>query len=253
MKRDAEQRKGMAEMQPDQIADVEAFCAHVSDMELYTKVLVEDENEIVVGDVATLIVQLHRKNLREDEAMGPAHAPFFPVAKYEEWWVFLVEGNPGTRILAYERIRDQERIIEAKLRFQISRPGKYRMELHALCDTYAGLDKKAEITFTAFSQEEVKREVFVHKEDEELDLQPTLFQQFMGDLGQDEESEEEEEDEPSGKRGAGKKDGAKDGGVTKDLVGGDDQGAATSGNDDDDAGTGGGDNSSPSSSDSDSD
>mmetsp|Transcript_23756 Transcript_23756/g.68387 ORF Transcript_23756/g.68387 Transcript_23756/m.68387 type:complete len:658 (+) Transcript_23756:104-2077(+) len=219
MSRDAESRKGLVEMEPQQVADIEAFCAHVSDMEIFTKVLVEDENEIVVGDIATVIIQLHRKNLREGEAAGPVHAPLFPGVKYEEWWVFLVEGNPGTRILASERLRDTERVIEAKLRFQVSRPGKYRMEVHALCDSYSGLDKKVEINFTAFSQDEVKREIFIHKEDEDLDLQPTLFQQLMGDFGQDEESEEEEEQESESKKPAksGKKDGAaKDGG--KELI-----------------------------------
>lgn len=65
-----------------------------------------------------------------------------------------MEGNPCTRILASERIRDTERVIEAKLRFQVRDSGKYRMEVHALCDSYAGLDKKVEITFTAFSQDE---------------------------------------------------------------------------------------------------
>merc|ERR1712187_539169 len=53
---------------------------------------------------------------------------------------------------------------------------------------------KGELNFTALTEDEVKRAVFVHPEDEDLDLQPTLFQQFMGDFGKDEESEEEDED-----------------------------------------------------------
>merc|ERR1712187_978248 len=65
----------------------------------------------------------------------------------------------------------------------------------ALCDSYVGLDQKVDLTFNALTEDKVKREIFVHHEDEELDLQPTLFQQFMGEFNHEEESEEEEEEE----------------------------------------------------------
>lgn len=197
--KDSEQRKGLANMTPGQLADVEAFCSHVSDMELKAIVEVEDEADIVVGDIATLAVQLTRKNLREGEAMGPVHAPFFPEPKFEEWWLFLVEAGPATRIIAFERIRSTERVVQEKLRFQVGRPGKHALVLHALCDSYAGIDQKVELNFNACLEEEVKREIFIHPEDEDLDLQPTLFQQFMGELGREEESEEEEEDKKTDK------------------------------------------------------
>lgn len=246
--RSAEQRKGMSEMEPQQVADVEAFCAHVSDVEMKAAVATEDEGEIVVGDIATVTCQLKRKNLRENEAVGPVHAPLFPGAKYEEWWVFLTEGNPSTRIIAYERIRETEIMMECKMRFQISRPGKHKMDLHALCDSYAGIDKKVELNFNALAQEEVKREIVVHKEDEDLDLQPTLFQQFMGDLGQEEESEEEEEEDDKRKAKGAQKPAAGKGEESafgKDLLDAGDSGKEGSKDDDDD------DDSSASSSDSD--
>merc|ERR1712187_289924 len=128
-------------------------------------------------------------------AMGPVHAPLFPEPKFEEWWLFLTESQATTRILAFERLRDTEREFGEKLRFQVSRPGKHHFTLHALCDSYAGIDQKVELTFNVLQEDEVKREVFVHPEDEQLDLQPTLFQQFMGELNREEESEEEEEDD----------------------------------------------------------
>mmetsp|Transcript_7145 Transcript_7145/g.15476 ORF Transcript_7145/g.15476 Transcript_7145/m.15476 type:complete len:666 (-) Transcript_7145:84-2081(-) len=192
--KDPDQRKGLSEMEANQIADIEAFCTHVSDVEMKAVCAVEDEPEIVVGDVATVTCQLLRRNLKENEAAGPVHAPFFPEAKFEEWWLFLVEGSPNTRIICSERLRDPERLVEAKLRFQVSRPGKHSLVLHALCDSYAGLDQKVELNFMAYQEHEVKREIFVHPEDVDLDQQPTLFQQFMGELGREEESEEEEEE-----------------------------------------------------------
>merc|ERR1712137_1193088 len=145
------------------------------------------------GDIATVTAAIVRKNLKEGEALGPVHAPFFPDPKFEEWWIFLTEGS-NQRILAFERVRDTERIAEVKMRFQISRPGKYSFAVHALCDSYTGLDQKADINFVAKSESEVQREFILHKEDEDLDLMPTLFQQMMGELNKEEDSDEEEED-----------------------------------------------------------
>jgi len=200
LSRDAEQRKGLSKMEKHQLADVEAFCTHASNVELKASIEVEDEEQIVVGDVATVTAAMFRKNLRENEAIGPVHAPFFPEPKFEEWWLFLVEAAPATRIINFERIRDTERLVEVKLRFQVSRPGKHNLVLHALCDSYAGIDQKVDLNFNAMQDDEVKREIVIHPEDEDLDLQPTLFQQFMGELGHEEESEEEEE----GSKGKGR-------------------------------------------------
>mmetsp|Transcript_88360 Transcript_88360/g.274671 ORF Transcript_88360/g.274671 Transcript_88360/m.274671 type:complete len:667 (+) Transcript_88360:68-2068(+) len=244
--KDPEQRKGVSKMEPQQILDIEAFCTHVSDVELKAVLEVEDESEIVVGDIATVTATITRKNLKENEAMGPVHAPFFPEPKFEEWWLFLVETNPSTRIIAFERLRDTERVVEEKLRFQVVRPGKQSLTLHALCDSYAGLDQKVELNFTGCQEDEVKREVFVHPEDEELDQQPTLFQQFMGELNHEEESEEEEEEEEKKKTNKAKKEATESLGASKAAAK-----EESSDSDDDKKGGGGDDDDSSDSSDSD--
>ena len=38
-------------MTPQQLLDVNAFCEHLTNMELTTSIEVEDEDEMVVGDV----------------------------------------------------------------------------------------------------------------------------------------------------------------------------------------------------------
>mmetsp|Transcript_74892 Transcript_74892/g.211838 ORF Transcript_74892/g.211838 Transcript_74892/m.211838 type:complete len:681 (+) Transcript_74892:157-2199(+) len=203
---DSEQRKSFLTMDPQQLADIEAFCSHVGEVELKASIEVEDEPEIVVGDVATVTVQMLRKQLRENEAVGPVHAPLFPEPKFEEWWFFLVspseksnsDKSSATRIVHFERIMDRERFVEEKLRFQVTNPGKNTLVLHALCDAYVGIDRKVELSFDAHAEEDLKRSYPVHEEDEELDLQPTLFQQWMGDLSQPDESDEEEEEEGTG-------------------------------------------------------
>lgn len=241
--KDPEQRKGLSKMEPQQILDIEAFVTHISNVELKGILEVEDEAEVVVGDIATVTATLTRKNLKEGEAMGPVHAPLFPEPKFEEWWLFLVETVPSTRIIAFERIRDTERVVEEKLRFQVVRPGKQSLTLHALCDSYAGLDQKVELNFVGCQEEEVKREVYVHPEDEELDQQPTLFQQFMGELNHEEESEEEEEEEEK-KRNKQKKEASQSLGQSKATEKGDSS-------DEEEEKKGGGDDDSSDSSDSD--
>jgi len=232
LNKDPAERKGLANMGPQQLADIEAFCAHVSDVELKAIIEVEDEKDIVVGDVATVSIQLRRKNLRENEAMGPVHAPYFPEPKFEEWWLFLVEATPSTRIITFEKIKDTGNLAEEKLRFQVSRPGKHNLVLHALCDAYAGIDQKVDLTFNALTEDEIKREVTVHPEDEELDLQPTLFQQFMGELNREEESEEEEEEE--GKKKPAKAIKAKAKAKARDLGEGSGNNVKADSDDDDD-------------------
>mmetsp|Transcript_96921 Transcript_96921/g.278403 ORF Transcript_96921/g.278403 Transcript_96921/m.278403 type:complete len:681 (-) Transcript_96921:97-2139(-) len=191
---DAEQRKRLLYgMTPDQLLDVEAFCAHVAEVDLQATLCIEDESEIVVNDVATVNVRLERKHLRPEEAMGPAHAPHFPEPKYEEWWFFLVEEEDKKRIVHFERILDTSRVLEQQLRFQVTRSGKNSLVLHAVCDSYAGLDKRVELNFEALAEEQHKRELPIHEEDMDLDGTPTLFQQWMGDLNYGDESEEEED------------------------------------------------------------
>merc|ERR1719517_318017 len=116
-----EQRRAILKLEPQEQADVDAFCKHVAGIELKATIEVEDEGEMVVGDVATVTVRMQRKALREDEAIGPVHAPLFPEPKFEEWWIFLVEGGSATtRIIASQRIRDTEKVVVEKLRFQLS-------------------------------------------------------------------------------------------------------------------------------------
>lgn len=190
--RAAEDRKGVSKMNPQQIVDIDAFVNHVSDMNVEVKVVVEDEDEICIGDIATVSVAMTRKNLRPKEAAGPVHAPMFPQAMYEEWWIFLVDPS-SNKIVAFERVRDTDRYVESSLRFQVTKAGKRRFEVHCLCDSYIGIDRKVDANFVVLKDDEASRKIFIHKDDEDLDLQPTLFQQMMGDFGQMEESDDEED------------------------------------------------------------
>ncbi|CEM30111.1 unnamed protein product [Vitrella brassicaformis CCMP3155] len=186
-----EERKGLSKMNPQQLADVQAFCSHVSDMELSAAICVQDEEEIVEGDVATVTVKL------DGEAMGPVHAPFFPDTKFEEWWIFLTDKASGG-LIAQARSRSPEKYVEEQLQFQVPTKqgsGKMVLLVTAMCDSYSGIDRTTEVEYKVFGDSEVKRSVYVHPEDEALDSEPTLFQQMLGAYGEEEESEDEDEDQ----------------------------------------------------------
>mmetsp|Transcript_17161 Transcript_17161/g.36874 ORF Transcript_17161/g.36874 Transcript_17161/m.36874 type:complete len:665 (+) Transcript_17161:255-2249(+) len=189
------EQKGLQSQDPQKLLDMQAFADHLPQVELEAEVVVEDENEIVVGDIATIKVKMIRTNLKEGEAAGRVHAPFFPEAKFEEWWIVLTEPGTTGRLLGAERVRHTDRVCECKMMMQVTgKPGRRKLELQAWCDSYAGFDKKVDVNFTVVQATSANREIIVHKEDEDLDLMPTLFQQLMGDFGQmDEESEDEKE------------------------------------------------------------
>merc|ERR1711862_192855 len=185
------ENKGLQSVSPEKILDMQAFVEHLPDVELRAEVVVEDESDIAVGDIATVKVEMKRNNLKEGEVAGRVHAPLFPEAKFEEWWFLLAE--PGGRLIGAECIRDMDSVCECKILLQVSgKPGRRKLDLHAHCDSYAGLDKKIDLLFRVVKATDAHREIIVHKEDEDLDLMPTLFQQLMGDLQQFEEESDDE-------------------------------------------------------------
>ena len=88
-----DERKKLSQLGDTELLDVEAFCGHIGQTLIKAHIGVEDESEIIVGDVATVKVQMCRKHLARDEALGPVSAPLFPGAKFEEWWLFLVDSG----------------------------------------------------------------------------------------------------------------------------------------------------------------
>lgn len=64
MRQEGEERRGTVNMTAEQQADIQAFCEHVPNIDIQADVIVDDEDEIVVGDVATCRITLTRKNLK---------------------------------------------------------------------------------------------------------------------------------------------------------------------------------------------
>lgn len=199
---DPSERKGVVDLSETQRSDIDAFVNHVSKVELVATVQIDgeepDENGqtvICVGDLATVTITLTRTNLQDGEAAGAVSAPFFPEPKFEQWHIFLTESMQTVpRLISAVTIKDCGKVCTEKIMFMVQRPGAHNLKVTAYCDSYEGVDQKQDVKFDAKTPDQVKRDYFVHKEDEDLDLAPTLFQQMMG-VQKEEESEEEEDEE----------------------------------------------------------
>lgn len=96
-------------------------------------------------------------------------------------------------MVASDAIRGVGRHESCKMRFMVNRPGKHSWTVHALCDSYMGLDTSCSVEFKALKRNQVNRNIFVHPEDARI---KTLFEELMEGLQPLEEESESEEDCP---------------------------------------------------------
>lgn len=206
LKVEPDQRKGLADLSPDQRADVEAVLKLMPQVEVSLKLFVEEDDDsdniyrgdiIVEKDIMTLRVNLTRNNVAEGETAPPVHAPFFPVPLTETWWVIVT--FKGENILAADKITSQEREATAELKFMAPpQAGNYSLTIHVLPDCYVGLDEEKVLNFTV-EPISVLPEYQVHEEDKELDNEPSLFDQMLQPPNVDEsDSDDEDEQQETG-------------------------------------------------------
>eukprot|EP00927_Polykrikos_kofoidii_P077093 TRINITY_DN74080_c0_g1_i1.p1 TRINITY_DN74080_c0_g1~~TRINITY_DN74080_c0_g1_i1.p1 ORF type:complete len:976 (-),score=178.05 TRINITY_DN74080_c0_g1_i1:254-3181(-) len=167
--------------------DVDEFIRNAPQIELSCNVYVDDEDLIVEGDVATLDITLTRLNLNEAEAAGYVHAPLFPVPKFEEWWLLLYDDRER-RLVTVEVLLGRGRTEKSRIRFQLPSKGQYQWSVHAMCDSFEGLDVVQTVSFTAIGKNEVDRTIFIHPADMKI---RTFFEELMLGTTMEEESDSE--------------------------------------------------------------
>ena len=117
-------------------------------------------DSIYEGDLVTLRVTMNRENVTEGSKAPMVHAPFFPRAISEVWWLILTDTSSSKKhevnIHAVERITDQSKIVTHEIRFMApNQVGDFKMELNVLCEAYAGIDQIMDIEFTVLSSEDL--------------------------------------------------------------------------------------------------
>jgi len=186
------ERKEITGWDNEKLVEANEFVNHLPKIDLDFDVWVDDEEEVCKGDIVTVKIKMNRTNLAEDESAGPIYAPNFPEPVFEEWW-FLISVNDNPKWTLVEKARSQNKEVVKTCYVQLSTPGTHSFTVRAVCDTYVGLDVEKTHEITAKDIDECEREIILHKEDEDLDKMPTLFESMMG-LGP-EESEDSSDEE----------------------------------------------------------
>lgn len=181
----------LKDLLPEQRADLEAFCSSLPRLNVEAKLFVQGEEELVEGDLVTLRATITRLNLPALATAGPVHAPYFKDLKFEEWWLFVLDQRTGGLVMYKRSLCPDAHFVE-DLQFVLSSKGQCHYQLIVMCDSYAGLDVVQDINVKVFSAQEVVRDITVHPEDEALDDAPSVFQQVLGQIDNENESSDGE-------------------------------------------------------------
>jgi len=99
----------------------------------------EDE-DVTAGSPAYIKVKIERDVDEDEEVDTTVHAPFYPGTKMENWW--LVVGEEETKsLLAIKKVTIQRRL-EVRLEYVVPSPGKKKLTLSLMSDSYVGVDQE---------------------------------------------------------------------------------------------------------------
>lgn len=138
-----DERRELLQMSDSQLMDIAKFCNRFPNIDMSYEVL--DSENIRAGEDFTLMVTLKRE-LDGTSEVGPVHAPRYPKAKEEGWWL-VVGDSKSNQLLGVKKV-SLKREFKVKLD-TIAAPsevGKRSLTLYFMCDSYIGCDQ--EYTFS---------------------------------------------------------------------------------------------------------
>jgi pre-mRNA-splicing helicase BRR2 len=98
-----------------------------------------DPENVVAGRPSVVNISIQRELEEGEEAKTEVHAQFFIGSKSENWWVVI--GEESTKnLLAIKRITIGKSL-KMQLEYVVPNPGKHRLTLYLMCDSYLGVDQ----------------------------------------------------------------------------------------------------------------
>jgi len=155
-------RTALLGMSPTQLADVARACNRYPNVELAFEV--KDEDEVAAGDAVTVEVSLER-DADEVTKVPTVHAPRFPKAKEEGWWL-LIGDSKTNALLCIKRITLQLKA-KVKLEFVAPEAGEYAYTLYLMSDSYLGCDQEYELPLKVAEADDDDEEEEDDEDDEE--------------------------------------------------------------------------------------
>jgi translocation protein SEC63 len=206
-------QKGMADFTQDQKKDVMNYLNIFPDIEVETKIFVDDDEDdrVYAGDLCPIQVTITRNNLEDGEKAGLVHAPRFPFPRKEAFWVIVGQVKEG-KIISIEKVANPNKVVVHKIKFLAPPMGKYEFDLFVKSNGYVGVDQKLKIEMETLDNSALP-EYKIHPDDAVLDDEPTLFEEMLNahveqdsdDEDDDDSDDEQDEDDKAPQSAAAKK------------------------------------------------
>jgi len=180
----------------DQLISIngEPICPDIADKKKIFNMLDSDEAD------RPLTLKFRRE---KGEAALPVYAPHFPVEKKETWLLVITFQPPkgqNKMLVVHKIIDNQDRNFTEKIMMPgPSKAGKIEFEVQVMSMDFIGVDVSTTLVLDVKPRSEVPK-VEIHKEDQDLEDDPSLSQLLFGDAPEDSDSENEfSDDEAEGK------------------------------------------------------
>lgn len=154
-----------------------------------------DEKQIYVyqGDIVTMNIKIIHHEINEQEKIGFAHTPYFPLWVKEKLWV--VVGTSKHKILYVTQITEDTKVVEKPIPIRIPPdcPSILPLEIVVKSDTYVGVDQNFSSKIHVLPASS-RPNYNIHEEDKNLDKQTLFGLPTMSDSDSDSESDDENDD-----------------------------------------------------------
>jgi len=161
-----EKRNSILQLNDQQMSQVAIVCNKYPDLDVDFEV--QDADNLRTNESISIVVQLQKNEgedengEEEDEEKMFVHAPFYPKALLEGWWV-IVGDLENNSLLAMKRVSFQSSsTAQTTLSFTAPKtPATYHYRLYVLCDSYMGCDQFYPLDLVVLKNEdngEVKEE-----------------------------------------------------------------------------------------------
>lgn len=125
---------------------------------------VQDEDEIVVGDILTCKLRVDYYNLKQGEKTGFVHSNNYPYLKRDNWFLIITDDS-FTGLAAVEKLQVTDNFFEKEFKERIHRPGKISFTAILTNDSYRGLDQFSKVEVEVVAEAKNRQKIEYLKED----------------------------------------------------------------------------------------
>lgn len=150
---------------------------------------VEDEDEIVVGDILTCKLKVEFLNLKEGQRTGYVHSKHYPYLKRDSWHLVITDDSL-MGLAACDKIVTMDSVFTKEFKERVQRPGPISFTAILTNDSYRGIDQVQKVKVDVKTHATNRETIEYLKSDLKAIRQPTQLQ--MGLTMADESSSDSE-------------------------------------------------------------